>query len=329
MPVVVISTGGTIASTPSDEGEGASPELTGADLVSDVPGLGTEHDVTTHQFSNVPSAHFTLQEMVRLVTVIEEYDSDADVTGIVVTQGTDVLEEVAFFVDLCYDGSTPVVFTGAMRNPSLASPDGAANLLASVRSAGDPGARGRGTLVVFNDRIHRAADVTKMHSMNLDAFRSPEFGPLGVLEEGQPRWRRTAEPTPTVGPVGSEQVPNDVHATYATVDMSPTQLPEPAECDALCLATTGAGHVPPTILPRLRTLTGADIPVVATSRCPEGRLAQTTYDFEGSERTLRDIGCYFSERNLQKTRIGTIVGLATDSLGRVFTRDGPIGAAGH
>jgi L-asparaginase len=134
MSVVVISTGGTIAST-KESGGGASPELTGEDLVANVHGLSKNVELVTYDFSNIPSPHFSVQQMHKLSELVVEYDHHNTVDGIVITQGTDTLEEVAYFVDLCYDGETPIVFTGGMRNPSLASPDGPANLLTAVRTA--------------------------------------------------------------------------------------------------------------------------------------------------------------------------------------------------
>jgi L-asparaginase len=316
MTVAVISTGGTIAST-EDSGGDASPELTGEDLVAAVPDLET--DLVTEDFANVPSPHFTVGQMHDLAGVVAGYDRDDDVEGIVVTQGTDILEESAYFVDLCYGGETPVVFTGAMRNPSLASPDGPANLLTAVRTAESEGARGRGALVAFNDRIHAASTVTKVHSMNPDTFRSPEFGPLGVRDEDRIVWRTDRDRTPTLSP-DSDALTNGVAALTATADMHPDQIPDPEAFAAVCLAATGAGHIPPGIIPRLESLVEADVPLVAASRCPEGRLARSTYDFPGSEATLRELGAYYSERNLQKARIATVVGLAADALDAVFER---------
>jgi L-asparaginase len=320
MTVTVVSTGGTIASTP-DAGGDASPELTGEDLVSAVPELADVADIDTREFSNVPSAHFTVEQMGDLARFLAELDEDGDVEGIVVTQGTDVLEESAYFVDLCYDGETPVVFTGAMRNPSLPSPDGPANLLASVRTATSDDASGR-VLVAFNDRIHAAREVTKTNSMNLDTFRSPEFGPLGVIDESRVAWRRTpASPDPDLA-VEYDDLTNDVYAAFVTADMPAEQLAPVRESDALCLAATGAGHIPPTIIPELESVAENGVPIVATTRCPEGRLARDTYGFRGSEQTLQDLGCYYSDLNLQKTRIRTIVGLAAGRLDDVFERPG-------
>jgi L-asparaginase len=318
MTTVVISTGGTIAST-EDAGGDASPELTGEDLVASVPGLDEEVSLRTKDFSNVPSAHFTVEQMHELSKLIAEFDGDDAVEGIVVTQGTDVLEESAYFVDRSYDGETPVVFTGAMRNPSLASPDGPANLLTAVRTARSEGARGRGALVAFNDRIHAAKYVTKMNSMNLDTFRSPEFGPVATRDEETIRWSLTAERTESVD-IDPDALTNDVAGVTVTADMHPSRIPAPDECAAVVLAATGAGHIPPKLIEPLRELADADVPLVATTRCPEGRLATDTYDFPGSEATLRELGCYYSERNLQKARIETVVGLAGGGVGTVLSR---------
>lgn len=320
MSIVVVSTGGTIAST-NDAGGDASPELTGDDLVGAVPGLDDVATIETRDFSNVPSPHFTVEQMGELARYLADLDADPDVDGIVVTQGTDILEETAYFADLCYDGDVPVVFTGAMRNPTLPSPDGPANLMTSVRVASDERARGD-VLVAFNERVHAARAVTKTNSMNVDTFRSPEFGPLAVVDESRVTWRRDAITPDPPFDVDADELTNDVHAVTATADMPPAQIEAASDTDALCLAATGAGHIPPGIIPALEALRDDDVPIVATTRCPEGRLARETYGFRGSEATLQELDCYYSDLNLQKTRIKTIVALAADALDSAFDAPG-------
>lgn len=134
MVVAIVSTGGTIASVPED-GADASPILSGEELLKNVPALTSIASVRTYDFSTVPSPQFTVEQMFDLTTLLTELDADDTVEGIVVTQGTDILEETAYFASLCYDGESPVVFTGAMRNPSLASPDGPGNLITAVTAA--------------------------------------------------------------------------------------------------------------------------------------------------------------------------------------------------
>ncbi|WP_324666102.1 asparaginase [Haloarcula sediminis] len=318
MTVTIVSTGGTIASTENTGGD-ASPELSSSDLVAAVPTLEDIADIETSDFSNVPSAQFTVEQMGALVDHLHNLDSDPSVDGIVVTQGTDILEESSYFVDLCYDGATPVVFTGAMRNPSLPSPDGPANLLASVRATQAPQATGS-VLVAFNDRIHAAREVTKTNSMNVDTFRSPEFGPLAVIEEDRVVWRRTPTGVDPSVVVNYEDLTSNIHAVTVTADMPPAQIEAAQESNGLCLAATGAGHIPPRIIPALEDIVEAGVPIVATTRCPEGRLARNSYEFEGSETTLQDLGCYYSDLNLQKTRIRTIVAIGADRFEALFER---------
>ncbi|WP_248895849.1 asparaginase [Haloplanus halobius] len=316
MTVAVVSTGGTIAST-EEQGGDAAPDLSGAELVAAVPSLD-DVALRTVEFSTIPSPHFTVEQMVDLATLVGDLDADPEVDGIVVTQGTDVLEETAYFLDLCYDGTTPVAVTGAMRNPSLPSPDGPANLLASVRTVLDADATGRGVLVVFAGRVLPAREATKTHSQMVDTFACPEFGPLGIVEEEAVTWRRRAEnPDPTFDP-DPRRITNDVAAVYVTVDASASHLSAHADASAVCLAVTGAGHVNEPIADALADLRSAGVPVVVTSRCPQGRLARSTYDFRGSERTLQRLGCRFSDLNLQKTRIRTIVAQAADRLDDAF-----------
>lgn len=321
MPIAVVATGGTIASTPTD-GTDASPELSGDELVAAVPSLADLADLQVHEFSNVPSAHFSIVDMYDLVEFVRSLDEEPAVDGIVVTQGTDVLEESAYFVDLCYDGGTPVVFTGAMRTPDSPGADGPANLLGSVRTALDASDGQPRVLVTFNDRVHSAREVTKAHSTNLDAFRSPEFGPLGAIDESRVTWHRSLPNDGRTYRPSRERLTSAVHAVVATADMPTTQIAAAGRADGLCLATTGAGHVPPKIVPALEDLVDAGVPLIVTSRCPEGRLARETYGFRGSEATLQDLGAYYSDRNLQKTRIEAIVAMASDGLESAFHRPG-------
>lgn len=316
MTVVVVSTGGTIASTDAGEG-GATPDLGGEELVAAVPGLEGE-SIRVEEFSAIPSPHVTVEQMAELARLLADLDADDDVEGVVVTQGTDVLEETAYFVDLCYDGTTPVSMTGAMRNPSLAGPDGPANLLAAVRTVRDDRAEGTGVLVTFAGRVLPAREATKTHSHTVDTFRCPEYGPLGIVEEGRVRWRRTpTSPDPTFDP-DPERLTADVAAAYVTADAPGSHVGRFDDCSAVCLATLGAGHVPPGTVEGIEALRAADVPVVVTTRCPEGGLARETYGFHGSERTLQELGCRYSDLNLQKTRIRTVVALAADRLEEAF-----------
>lgn len=308
MTVVVVSTGGTIASpSASDDG------LSGDALVAEVPELAEHADVETRDFRRLPSTDLTFGDMHELAESIRTLDADPAVEGVVVTHGTDVLEESAYFVDLCYDGDTPVVFTGAMRNPSMVGPDGPANLRASVRVATSERARGLGVLVVLNDRVHTASGVTKTHATTLDTFRSPEFGPLATVDHERIRWERVpTESTPTYEPE-PERLTDDVPAVTVAADASGTLLRACRDCPAVCVGVPGAGNLPPTARDALESLRDADVRVVATSRCPQGRLSTPADDLSG-------LGCLVSDRNLLQTRVEAVVALAAGEFDGAFER---------
>src|SRR5262249_19813666 len=158
----VFALGGTIAMTPAPGG-GVAPALSAADLLAAVPALsdaGVELRVT--DFRRVPGASLTLDDLFELVTAINDALAEG-CAGAVVTQGTHTIEEAAYVLALLLPTDAPVVVTGAMRNPAMAGPDGPANILAAVRVAASPSARGLGCLVAFNDQIHAARWVRKAH----------------------------------------------------------------------------------------------------------------------------------------------------------------------
>lgn len=319
MAIRVVSTGGTIASTETSGGD-AAPTLSGEELIEAVPEIEEIAEIEVENFSTVPSPHLEIEQLWDLTERVRELDGDPEVDGVIITHGTSTLEESAYFLQLCYDGETPVVFTGAMRNPSLVSPDGPGNILASVRTAVDEHASQMGVLVTLNDRVHAAREVTKTHSSALETFREPEFGHLATVEEDRLTWRRRPmDPDPTFDP-DPAALTNGVFSVWVTVDMPDQQIPDPEDAAAVCLAGTGTGGFPPHIIPKLRSLREANVPLVATTRCPQGRLGRKTYDFQGSHATLRELDAYFSDLNIQKTRIRTIVALAANGMDDAFER---------
>lgn len=174
--VHMVATGGTISNR--DGGR-----LTAEELARSMPGLERAATLTYEQFLNVASSQISLQQWLQLARRVNELlASDRDLAGVVVTSGTDTLEETAFFLHLTVRDPRPVVVVGSMRNPSTLGYEGAANLLEAVRVAAAPAARGKGVLVVLNDEINSARDVTKTDALRLQTFRSPTHGLLGVVD---------------------------------------------------------------------------------------------------------------------------------------------------
>ena len=179
--VVVLSTGGTIASVRGTDGA-ASPNLTADELIRAVPQLAEVAEIEAVRFLQVPSPELTVSNMIALAERIGQAVAEGAI-GAVVTQGTDTLEETSFVLDLIWDREEPIVLTGAMRHPDLPGADGPANLLASAVVASSPAARGLGALVVFNDEVHLPLFVRKAHTTNPATFRSPQTGPIGWIVE--------------------------------------------------------------------------------------------------------------------------------------------------
>lgn len=174
--VHMVATGGTISNR--DGGR-----LTAEDLATSMPGLERAATLTYEQFLNVASSQITLDQWLQLARRVNElFSTDQGLAGIVVTSGTDTLEETAFFLHLTVRDPRPVVVVGSMRNPSTLGYEGAANLLEGVRVAAEPTARGKGVLVVLNDEVNSARDVTKTDALRLQTFRSPTHGLLGIVD---------------------------------------------------------------------------------------------------------------------------------------------------
>lgn len=289
MGVALFTLGGTISMAGRTRGVEGVRRLNGADLTAAVPGLaqlGTPLDI--HDIDAVPSANLTFAHVLDLVDSAS-HAVRAGACGVVVTQGTDTLEETAFLVDLVWPHTEPFVLTGAMRNPTLAGPDGPANLLAAARTAASPASHGLGALVVFNDEIHAARWVRKTHSTSTATFASPNTGPIGHVIEGRARvltapTRRTPYPRPgalDTTRIGLHTVTLDDDADIVAAIAEKSQ--------GLVVAGFGVGHVPSKLADLLGTLADR-MPVVLTSRTGSGSVLRHTYGAIGSEADLQRRG---------------------------------------
>ncbi|MFF0494510.1 asparaginase [Nocardia sp. NPDC004068] len=306
--VVVFGLGGTIAMS-AGPSRSVVPSLTVEELLAAVPGLdASDFDLEYVDFRQVPGASLTFSDIADLAKEIVERGAEVD--GMVVTQGTDTVEETAYLLDLLHSGAQPIVLTGAMRNPTLAGADGPANLLGAIRTAASLGARNRGCLVVFNDEIHAARRVRKTHTASVATFQSPDGGPLGYLVEGRPRFLNRIEDRVVV-PVA----PRDEHRvllyTIALGDDGAVLDDMANHIDGLVIAALGAGHVPARMVPTLERVADR-MPVVLTSRTGAGSVLENTYGFPGSETDLIARGLIpAGYLNSVKSRLLTAALLAT------------------
>ncbi|MFI1726419.1 asparaginase [Streptomyces sp. NPDC020489] len=278
--VAVFSLGGTIAMTSQPDG-GATPTLSADDLIAAVPGLAdTGIHVQVHDFRQLPGASLSFSDLLDLAATIETLEVD----GVVVTQGTDTIEETAYLLDLVTDGAMPIVVTGAMRNASMAGADGPANVLAAIRTAASSEARGMGCVVVFGEEIHAARWVRKTHATSPTAFTSYP-GPVGYVAENRVRILARLDPTPTISRQGVTASPRTTVFTVGIGDDGILLQALGDHVDGLVVAAFGAGHVPMACVDALTDL-AKRMPVILATRTGSGPVLRQTYGFPGSESDL-------------------------------------------
>ncbi len=267
--VLVISVGGTISTIKGGD------KLTGADLVAMDSTLGDIAEIETKTVSSVGSSRLGFGDWATIFDAIQDaFAGDPDLKGIVLTHGTDTLEETAYFLSLVIDDPRPIIVTGAMRLSTHASPDGPANLRDAVTVAVDPNAQGRGVLVVFNNTIYSALDVTKMHSVAVSSFSSQNWGADGVLTNGKAQFFREAYRGCTVAGVSSEMIRKfpKVDIVYAYFDADDLQIVESVKRGAkgLVVAGFGSGLITPKMEVGLTQAVGNEMQVVLASRTHTG-----------------------------------------------------------
>jgi L-asparaginase len=223
--------------------------------------------------------------LIDLGRAIEEAFRGGSV-GVVVTQGTDTLEECAFALDLLVDSDLPIVVTGAMQNPAQPGSDGPANLVAAVQVAISKEARGLGVLVVMNDEIHAARFVRKTHTTSRATFQSPTIGPVGWVNEGRVRIPFRISPLEKIHHGTAIHVPKVAIVTMSLGgDDAQLKQIEAMGYRAVVIEGFGGGHVPSALVPTIEDL-ATRIPVVLTSRTGSGEILISTYGFAGSEMDL-------------------------------------------
>jgi L-asparaginase len=324
--VVVLSTGGTIASAYDSAAGGYVAALSGEQLVAAVPGLIDVARVEVENVASVGSTNMTPGLWLEVSTRANRALDREDVAGVVVTHGTDTLEETAFFLDLTLRHQKPVVLVGSQRAASEADSDGPRNLLNAVRVAAAAEARGMGAMIAMNGAIHAAREVTKTHSLALETFDTPEFGALGVVDAGGVRFYRA--------PLGRQSFPLEPESRLATVDIVPVYagadgrairgLMDQGGLDGLVVEAAGAGNLSTPLYRAILEARAEGIPVVITSRVHAGPVLPL-YGGEGGGVSLLEAGCIFADNlSAQKARVLLIVAMArtSDSRGlqEIFSR---------
>ena len=262
----LIATGGTIG----NHGEGRLPA---ASLAASVPGLAAVARVEPETFASRASLALTLDDWLRLARRVRAALDEPGLTGVVVTAGTDTLEELAYFLDLTVPGERPVVVTGAMRRPGAAEADGPANLLAAALVATSAEARGRGVLVVFGGLILAADEVQKVSTSGPEAFASEHGHPLGRLEGNRVRFLRNSGRGRQFDISGVGRLPRvDLLWTYQQAPGDLIEAAVKAGAKGLVIAAAGAGALTAPQSAAVRSAVRRGVPVVVASRVEGGRV---------------------------------------------------------
>ena len=317
--VHLFARGGTIAMLPDPAG-GLQPGLSGSDLARLVPGLDGM-DLTVTDLGGVPSAELTFGDIAHIAGLAQAAIADG-ACGVVVSQGTDTIEETSFLLELLLPRQVPVVITGAMRGTTQLGSDAGANLSASIRLAASPVAQGRGVVVVMNDEIHAPRFVRKGHVAGLGAFTSEPLGPLGWVHEDRVVLLMDTPPMPQLTwcdpppPVAIVEIGFDM-------ELGLLKAINPSEIGGIVVAGLGAGHVPSRAVAILAEF-AKHVPVILASRTGQGGPLVNSYGFAGGERDLLSKGLvsagWLHPRKARILLSALLSGRATrDGIVRTFT----------
>jgi L-asparaginase len=304
----LVIAGGSIGMVYNEKQDAHIPGLSAEEILGWVaPEMAEDIEVT--DWSHQPSSHYTIRMTTDLVEVMKKLVQDG-VQGVVVTCGTDVLEEMAYLTDLLWDYPQPVIFTGAIIPSDLTGSDARINLHQSLLAVSCESVWGMGVLVCFQDQIFAASEISQVVSHRRDPFRAPGRGPLGEICYDQVRiHRRPRRPrilSSTTAPAREVEL---VSASLGGGDRILSCLCESDTLDGVVLAGFGLGNVPPAWLPHLKTLSKKGIPVVITSRCQQGQV-NDLFGFEGTARRLSEFGVLLGGKcNPLQARLRLAVGL--------------------
>jgi len=319
--VVLIFTGGTIASKLDTDFGGVVPSLSGGEILERIPGIRDKARLSVHEYGTFPGPHITPQRMLEISRLVQRYVDDPDVDGVVVTHGTDTLEETAYFLDCTVTTDKPVVVIGAMRNSSEPDWDGPRNLRDAIGAASNPILRGYGVTVILGGTINAASEASKTDTEDLSTFASFDFGPLGRITNGHVLVMRRPLHREVFATVS---LPTFVPLlkSFAGMDGTLIRLCRAEGAQGLVVEAFGVGNVTPSVYYELADAVQHGIPVVLVSRCPVGRI-EHTYAYEGAGRGLYEAGVIFADYlNGQKARIKLMcalgAGLSVPDIHRAF-----------
>ncbi len=289
--ILIIFTGGTFSMKIDEKTGGAIPFFHGEELIEMIPEAGELANINILNFGNYPGPHMTPELMLQLSKVVKENIDKDEIGGIVVTHGTDTLEETAYFLDLNVRTDKPIVVIGAMKTSSEPDWDGPKNLIDAIHICNNTNSLKMGVLVCLNGEINAASEVTKTHTEDVETFHSLDFGALGFVDRGRVLFNRM--PRKLEG-VESDKVNSNVEIikVYTGIKERIFKLVADSGIDGLVVEALGVGNVPPPAFEGISYVLSKNIPVVLVSRCPAGETLDI-YSYAGAGKWLtRFLECF-------------------------------------
>lgn len=302
--ILVLHTGGTIAMKENIETGSVQPDNTNPLLDSSIT-LPKEVSIHSESIYNLPSPHITPCEMLQLKKRVQLAFHEG-YYSVVITHGTDTLEETAFFLDATIGDLLPIVITGAMRSSNELVSDGLYNYVSALRVAATSEAKNKGVLVVMNDEIHSARYVTKTHTTNVATFRTPTLGPIGLINKTRILFLQKTRPSLRLD-ISTIDGFIPIVKAYAGMHGELLEALTHTKIDGLVIEALGAGNLPPDTVAPIKQMLAQKIPVVLVSRCFNG-VADPVYSYEGGGKELHQLGVIFCDSiNSQKARIKLLI----------------------
>jgi len=306
--ILLVFTGGTFSMKIDEKTGGAVPHFSGSDLMELMPEMYSMADVTIYDFGKYPGPHMTPELMLTLSKKIQSLLKRNGYDGVVVTHGTDTLEETAYLLDLTIETAIPIVLTGSMKNSSEPDWDGPANLRDSIAICLNPNSKNLGVLVCLNGEINAASEVTKTHTDDIETFHSLDFGALGFVLNNRVLFNRLPRKLELIK-TSKVETNVDLIKCYAGMDDKFFKFSADSHVAGIVVEAMGVGNVPPKAFEGIKYAVGKNIPVVLVSRCPAGETLDI-YGYPGAGKWLHELGVIFSDYlNGQKARIKFMLAL--------------------
>lgn len=300
--ILIVFTGGTFSMKIDEKTGGGVPFFQGEELIKMIPEAEDLAAIEVYNYGNFPGPHMTPERMLDLSKKIKEFVQRDDIDGIIVTHGTDTLEETAYLLDLTINTKKPIVVIGAMKTSSEPDWDGHKNLINAIHVCNNSNSTGLGVLVCLNGEIDAASEVTKTHTENIETFHSLDFGALGFVDRGKVFFNRAPRKLEIIE---TDKLNSNVDLikVYAGMKDKFFRFSADSKVDGIVMEAMGVGNIPPTAFDGVKYAVGKGIPMVLTSRCPAGETLDI-YGYPGAGKWLKKEGVIFSDYlNGQKARI--------------------------